>query len=76
MLKTHFARVCFVKYQHIFHFTRVCAYVGTLGMVPPGDRLPEDVTFVLVVGFARNYRQMRDMSLYFHLAKVLRDSDN
>ena len=50
--------------------------MGTLGMVLPGDRLPEAVTFALVVGIARNHRQMKTTSSYFHLMKVSCDSDN
>ena len=40
------------SFSIFFHFTRVCAYVGTLRMVLPGDRLPEVVTFAIVVGIA------------------------
>ena len=39
-------------------------------------QLPEDVTFALVVGIMQNHRQMKAMSLYFHLAVVLQDSDH
>ena len=75
-MKIHFVRANFVKFQHIFPLHEGMCYVGTIRVVLSGDRLPEAVTFALVVRIARNYHQMRALSLYFHLAKVSHDSDN
>ena len=62
--------------EEIFLFPKGMYRYVTLRMDLPGDRLPEAVTFALVIGIMQNHHQMKATSLYFHLVKVLRDSDH
>ena len=56
--------------EHIFEVSRQSTPVGVRHVGLPDERLPEVVTFELVVGIMQNHRQMKAMSLYFHLAVV------